>query len=78
MPQLALDQRQRDPLAQQLDGMRMAELVRGYTPADPGCDGGAMQLKASGAGRPRVPARGSGDHAEQRADRERHALAPRA
>ena len=49
--------------------MRIAELVRGYAPADPGRDGGAMQLKASGAGRPRVPARGSGDHAEQRADR---------
>ena len=27
-----------------------------------------------GAGRPRVPARGSGDHAEQRADRQRRAL----
>jgi hypothetical protein len=67
VPQLALDQRQRDPLAQQLDSMRMAELVRGYAPADPGRDGGAMQLKASGAGRPRVAARRSGDHAEQRA-----------
>jgi hypothetical protein len=52
----------------------MAELVRGYAPADPGRDGGAMQLKASGAGRPRVPARRSGDRAEQRADRERRTL----
>ena len=28
MPELALDQRQRDPLVQQLDSVRMAELVR--------------------------------------------------
>ena len=27
MPELALYQRQRDPLAQQLDGVRVAELV---------------------------------------------------
>jgi hypothetical protein len=36
VPQLALDQRQRDPLTQQLDSMRMAELVgakRRRTPA---------------------------------------------
>jgi hypothetical protein len=49
-------------------------MVRGYAPADAGRDGGAMQLKASGAGRPRVPARRSGDHAEQRADRGRRTL----
>ena len=74
MPELALDQRQRDPLAQQLDGVGVAELMRSYAPADPGRDGGAMQLKASRAGRPGVPARRPGDHAEQRADRERHPL----
>ena len=34
VPQLALDQRQRDPLTQQLDRMRMAELVRREPPAD--------------------------------------------
>ena len=74
MPQLALDQRQRDPLAQQLDSVSMPELMRGYAPADPGRDGCAMQLKASGAGRPDVPARRSGDHAEQWTDRQRHTL----
>jgi hypothetical protein len=66
MPELTLDQRQRDPLAQQLDSVRVAELMRSYAAADPGRDGGAMQLKAGGAGRPGVPARRSGDHAEQR------------
>jgi hypothetical protein len=50
VPQLALDQRQRDPLTQQLDSMSMSELVGGYAPADPGRERGAMQLKASGAG----------------------------
>ena len=74
MPQLALDQRQRDPLAQQLDSVSMPELMRGYAPADPGRECGAMQLKASGAGRPGVSARRSGDHAEQWTDRQRHTL----
>ena len=74
MPQLALDQRQRDTLAQQLDSMRMAELVRGYAPAHAGRERGAMQLKAGGAGRPGVSARRSGDHAEQRSDRDCHTL----
>ena len=42
MPQLALDQRQRDALAQQLDSVSMAELVRSYVPADTGRTRGAM------------------------------------
>ena len=75
MPELALYERQRDALAQQLDSMGMAELVRGYAPADPGRERGAMKLQAGGAGRPGVSARRSGDHAEQRADRQRHPLA---
>jgi hypothetical protein len=44
MPQLALDQRQRDALAQQLDSVSMAELVRGYAPADAGRERSAMKL----------------------------------
>ena len=74
MPELALDQRQRDPLAQQLDGVRVAELTRSYAAADPGRERSAMKLQASGAGRPGVPDSGPGDHAEQRADRQRRAL----
>ena len=34
MPQLALDQRQRDALMQQLDSVRMAELVGREAPPD--------------------------------------------
>ena len=34
MPELVLDQRQRDPLVQQLDSVRMAELVGSEAPAD--------------------------------------------
>ena len=34
VPELALDQRQRDPLTKQLDSTRMAELVGRYTPPD--------------------------------------------
>ena len=34
VPQLALDQRQRDPLMQQLDSVRMAELVGREAPPD--------------------------------------------
>jgi len=74
VPQLALYQRQRDPLAQQLDSMGMTELVRGYAPADAGRERGAMQLKASRAGRPGVSARRPSDDAEQRSDRQRHTL----
>jgi hypothetical protein len=57
-----------------LDGVRVAELMRSHAAADPGRERGAMQLKASRAGRPGVPARRSGDHAEQRADRQRQTL----
>jgi hypothetical protein len=32
--ELALDQRQRDPLVQQLDGVRVAQLVRREAPSD--------------------------------------------
>ena len=32
--QLALDQRQRDPLVQQLDGVRVPQLVRRHPPTD--------------------------------------------
>ena len=42
MPELALDQRQRDAFAQQLDSVRMPELMRGYAPADTGRARGAM------------------------------------
>jgi hypothetical protein len=34
MPELTLDQPQRDPFVQQLDSMRMAQLMRRYAPTD--------------------------------------------
>jgi hypothetical protein len=35
MAELALDERQRDPLVQQLHSVRMAQLVRRHPPTDP-------------------------------------------
>ena len=74
VPQLALDQRQRDALTQQLDSVRMAELVGRKAPADAHLKRYLVQLQPGGAGRPGVPARRSGDHAEQRTNRQRRAL----
>ena len=64
----------RDPLVQQLHSVGMAELVRRQAPAGSGLDRGAMQLNPRGAGRPRMAAGGSDDHAEQRSDAELRAL----
>jgi len=50
MPQLALDQRQRDTLVQQLDSVRMAELVGREAPADAGLERDLVQLQPGGAG----------------------------
>ena len=36
MPELALDDRQRDPFVCHLDGMSMPEMVRREPPPDPG------------------------------------------
>jgi hypothetical protein len=74
VPQLALDQRQGDALMQQLDSVRMAQLVGREAPADARLKRDLVQLQPGHAGRPGVSARGSGDHAEQRADRQRRAL----
>ena len=50
MSQLALDQRQRDALVQQLDSMGMAELVRREAPADASLRRDLVQLQPGGAG----------------------------
>jgi len=52
----------------------MAELMRREPPPDAGLDRHLVSLEPGGAGRPGVPDSGSGDHAEQRADRQRGAL----
>ena len=48
MAELALDQRQRNPLVQKLHSVGMPELVRGQAPAHPGINRGAVQLKPGG------------------------------
>ena len=70
MPELALDDRQRDPFVGHLDRVGVAELMWSEPTPDPGRGGGPAQLAASGR---RLPAASGGwavDHAEQRADRE--------
>ena len=47
VPQLALGQRERDALMQQLDSMSMPELIRREAPADCGLDRGPVQLELS-------------------------------
>jgi len=74
VPQLALDQRQRDPLTQQLDSMRMTELVGREAAPDARLNRDLVELQPGGAGRPGTPGSGSGDHAEQLADRQGSAL----
>jgi hypothetical protein len=48
MPELALDDRQRDPLVRHLDRMRVPELVRGEPPPNPGLCGEPAKLAAGG------------------------------
>src|SRR3989337_157066 len=45
VPELALDDDQRHALAGHLDGMRVAELVRGKAPTHPGLAGNAAQFR---------------------------------
>jgi hypothetical protein len=50
VPELALDQWQRDPLTQQLDGVGMAELMRREATPDPSLDREVAQLCADSGG----------------------------
>jgi hypothetical protein len=66
VPQLALDQRDRDAFVEQLDGVRVTQLVRREPSPDASVACNPAQLDPDGAGRPRPAAGGSVDHAEQR------------
>ena len=74
MAELALDQRQRDALVQQLDGVRVAKLVRRHPPAHSCFEREVVQLDPHRAGRPGTAAGRTVDHAEQRSDRQLHAV----
>jgi hypothetical protein len=70
VPELSLDDDERDALVRHLDRVRVQQLVRRESPSDARCGSGVVQLLARGRGFP-TPSRGrSVDHAQQRADRE--------
>jgi hypothetical protein len=70
VPELALDQRQRDPLVQQLDRVRMPQLMRSKPAPHTGVNGKVTQLRTHCGGAPRAAAGRPVDHAEQRARRQ--------
>ena len=72
MPELALDDVDRDPFSRELDGVGVAQLVRGEPASDTRFDGELAQFSSSGAGRPPPPAGGAVDHSEQRPGRQQH------
>jgi hypothetical protein len=75
--ELALDDDHWDALTRQLNGVRVAKLVRSEPPAHPGARGEPMQMRPSAGCRPLSPGRGSTDHAEERTEWESFAvLAP--
>ncbi len=69
MPELALDHKQRDPLAGQLDRMRVAQLMRREPPTDTRCNGGVVQPSANARRRAGPTARWSVNNAEQSPER---------
>ena len=66
MPQLALDNDQRDALVSHLDGVSVAKLMRREPTTDAGEHCGAVQLLASGGLLPVPPSGWAVDHAQQR------------
>jgi hypothetical protein len=65
---LALDDDQRYAFARELDGVRVAELVRREPSPDSGVRGGSAQLRSRSGTRPLAAARATAEYAEQRAD----------
>jgi hypothetical protein len=74
VPELALDDVQRDALPGELDGMCVSQLVWSEASPDTRLGGVAAKLASDCGGRPGSPARGAVDHAEQRAYRHLDAL----
>jgi hypothetical protein len=74
MPELPLNNRQRNPFVRHLDRMSMPQLVRREPTPHPGLHGEPAKLSTRGGRRPAPPACGAGEDAEQRADRELDAV----
>jgi hypothetical protein len=70
VPELALDDDERDAFAGHLDRVCVAQLVRGEASAHARPGGGAPQLGTCTAGSPRASAGASVDDAEQWTDRQ--------
>ena len=69
MPELALYDKQRDPLTGHLHGVSVPELMRREPAANPSGVGNATQLSADPSGGARPAAGRAAQDAEQRADR---------
>jgi hypothetical protein len=67
-PIWALDDDQRYAFARELNGVRVAELVRREPSPDSGVRGGSAQLRSRSGTRPLAAARATAEYAEQRAD----------
>lgn len=74
MPELALDDRQRNPFVGHLDCVSVPELVRCEASPHAGLGGEATQLASGGGCRPTAASRRTSEDAEQGADREVHAV----
>jgi len=70
MSELALDDDEGDAFAGHLDGVGVPELVRREASPHAGSGGSPAQIGSRGRVGPVSPARGSGDDAEQRSNRE--------
>jgi hypothetical protein len=74
MPELALDDEERDTRAGHLDGVRVPELMGREPSAHPGSLGRAAQLRSQARRRASSSACRAAQNAEQRADRQRRAV----
>ncbi len=74
MSELASDDVDRDPLARNLDGVRVSELVRRESAPDSPLGREGTQFGAGGCGGPGPAAGGSVDHAQQPTDRQHDAV----
>jgi hypothetical protein len=74
MPELSLDDRQRDPFVRHLDRMSVPELVRREPAPDASLTSEPSKLTSRGGRGPSTAAGTAGEDAEQRADRQPHAM----